>query len=336
MHGGVLPCDKALPSQPGSSVKHSSSCRAVSALLAGLLAFAPAAGATAAGKSRSAVVGAPYVPLAGALAAGDKARSEAALALNQAKASIGKAADLAAKGRHAQAAEALQGSIERGTMAEVSGAPAPQPGAQEPGAPRTGASDPEAPALALEPLVPPAPSARAAAPAPAPAPTAADTARRVAVPGAPVPSAPADTGGTESPPAAREPAKPAAAGPAAETGPAVAAAQPHEAAAATSRNLVIPRERTPDSGERAPDESAQRAAPSAATRTVSAPSKRIEALEPEQIKTVREAPPEKKNHALLWIIAGVVVGGALTAGGVYLYENGRTPSTATVNASWSK
>ena len=65
-----------------------------------------------------------------------------------------------------------------------------------------------------------------------------------------------------------------------------------------------------------------------------APQKRLEALEPDQIKTVREAPPPPKNHTALWIIAGVLVAGGLAAGGYYLYVNGQTPTTATVNTTW--
>lgn len=241
---------------------------------------------------------------------------------------------------------------ESGSIPEVAGAPAPAPDAAETA--EAPAREGDAPALAIEPLVP-----RAAAPAPgsaaaseraskaaspaaspvasgaAPAPQA-EPGRRVSVPGAPVPapapSAPVPAG-APAPAAAPAAAKAPAAAPAESrkpesSGPALAAAQPREVSAPPSGNLVIPRERTPDE-----------AAPSAATaapRAVAAPSRRLEALEPGQIKTVREVAPQGRNHALLWVIAGVVVGGALAAGGVYLYENGRTPSTATVNASWSK
>ena len=139
------------------------------------------------------------------------------------------------------------------------------------------------------------PAAASAAPSmPAPA---AGVARQVVVPGAP----------------AAQPAAPAR--PVAEP----LTAAPPAAAEPPSRRLVVPRE---------PTAAAAPTAPRAAT------AQRLEALEPEAIKTAREAPPEPKNHAVLWIIAGVLVAGAAAAGGYFLYQSGQTPSTATVNASW--
>ena len=91
-----------------------------------------------------------------------------------------------------------------------------------------------------------------------------------------------------------------------------------------SRALVVPRQRTPDEDAPAPPPKAAPPAP-AGTRLV--------ALEPDAIKTVREPEPPK-NHTLLWIVAGAVVAGGLAAGGYFLYENGRTPTTATVTTTW--
>ena len=66
-----------------------------------------------------------------------------------------------------------------------------------------------------------------------------------------------------------------------------------------------------------------------------APQTRIAALEPDAIKTIREPPAEKKNHTLLWVLAGALLVGGLAAGGYYLYESGQTPTTSTVTATWT-
>ena len=44
------------------------------------------------------------------------------------------------------------------------------------------------------------------------------------------------------------------------------------------------------------------------------------------------------NHRLipvLWIALGVLAAGALGTGGYLLYQGSRTPSSATLNASWA-
>jgi hypothetical protein len=99
------------------------------------------------------------------------------------------------------------------------------------------------------------------------------------------------------------------------------------AEAPPSRALVIPREPTRDDAD----------APAAAAkpRPAPAPEKRIAALEPDAIKTVREPPAEKKNHALLWVLAGALLLGGLAAGGYYLYQSGQSPTSSTVTATWS-
>ena len=92
-----------------------------------------------------------------------------------------------------------------------------------------------------------------------------------------------------------------------------------------SHALVIPRQPTPDESEPLQARPAKEGKPAAT---------HLEALEPEAIKTVRET-PRKSSHAALWIVAGVLVAGALAAGGYFLYQSGQTPTTANVNATWS-
>ena len=94
-----------------------------------------------------------------------------------------------------------------------------------------------------------------------------------------------------------------------------------------SRALVIPRMPTAD--DDAPAPIAQAKSPVVPAKTT----QRLQALEPEQVKTVREEPP-RKSHTALWIAAGVIVAGGLAAGGFLLYEAGRTPTTATVTTTW--
>jgi tetratricopeptide (TPR) repeat protein len=138
------------------------------------------------------------------------------------------------------------------------------------------------------------------------APPPPEPARRVAMPGAPVAVAPA-------PP------------PPADTGLVAAAPKPAPAPEPPSRALVIPREPTRDDGD----------APVARPRPAPAPEKRIAALEPDAIKTIRERPVEKKNHTLLWVLAGTLLLGGLAAGGYYLYASGQTPTSSTVTATWN-
>lgn len=169
-------------------------------------------------------------------------------------------------------------------------------GAPAPAAAQEGAAAPPPaaqPEVALAPLIAPAPEPDRAVAAPEPA-------RVVAVPGAPV--------------AAAAPAPAPVAAPAREP---VAAELP-------SRALVIPRQPTPDETE------PPRARPAEVLRP--APTHLV-ALEPEAIKTAREAPP-RSSHTALWIVAGVLVAGAAAAGGYFLYQSGQTPTTANVNATW--
>jgi len=143
-------------------------------------------------------------------------------------------------------------------------------------------------------------------PTPVPSPSAApEPVRRVAIPGAPV--------------AALEPTPKAAV----VTSLPPAPVRPTEEA--PSRALVIPRQRTPDE----PD-------PAALTAKLALPpaQQRLQALEPDAIKTVREAPP-KQSHTALWILAGVVVAGVAGLGGYFLWQSMQTPTTANVNATWS-
>lgn len=157
-------------------------------------------------------------------------------------------------------------------------------------------------------VAPPPAGMAAAEPAPEPE-------RRVAIPGArPAPSAPARTAVSLEPAPELVAQKPV----------------PRERSE-PSRNLVIPRQRS------AEGEALDAPAPPVTSERVKIASpapQRLEALEPEAIKSVRE-PAQKNNHALFWIITGALVVGGLAAGGVYLYENGRTPSSATVSATWA-
>ena len=166
------------------------------------------------------------------------------------------------------------------------------------------------PELAIAPLVGSPP----AAPAPPPVAPPPEAQRRVAVPGAPVP-AQATAKPAPQPAVAVMTGKPAAPKPVDEP---------------PSRALVIPRQPTPDDGEPAPTA----ARPVKVIVQMGPQPKRMEALEPERVKTIREAPPEPRHHTALWIVAGVLVAGGLAAGGYFLYQSNQTPSTSTVNAQW--
>jgi hypothetical protein len=180
---------------------------------------------------------------------------------------------------------------------------APQPGVEGPVAALMQDADPGG----VIPEVQGAPAPVVELPQPvseAPAPS-----RHVAMPGAPVTAAP-----------------PSAPPPPADTG-LVTAAPKAPLPEPPSRALVIPREPTRDDAD----------VPAAAARPrpAPAPEKRIAALEPDAIKTVHEPPAEKKNHALLWVLAGALLLGGLAAGGYYLYESGQTPTSGTVTATWA-
>lgn len=209
------------------------------------------------------------------------------------------------------------------------------------GAPPAPAGEAETAALPLAPLVgtPAAPAGASTSPTAAAGPTASTSTSATSSPTA---SLSATSSATSSPSAAASSTASPAATATADRRVAVAGAPvaPPPAAApaappprvvseAVSSRLVVPREPTRE-------EAADVPAPASAKVVAAAPRVRLQALQPDAIKTVHEAAPEKKNHALLWVIAGVVVAGAATAGGIYLYENGRSPSTATVNATWSK
>jgi hypothetical protein len=144
-----------------------------------------------------------------------------------------------------------------------------------------------------------------------------EPARRVALPGAPV---------SPTPPAP-EKEKNNFFSPAPDSSLVVAAPKTVPAPEPPSRALVIPRQPTRDEGEAPPQAAKPRPPP--------APEKRIAALEPDAIKTIREPPPEKKNHTLLWILAGTLLAGGLAAGGYYLYQQNQTPSSSAVTVSWT-
>lgn len=143
-----------------------------------------------------------------------------------------------------------------------------------------------------------------------PAAPPAESVRRVAVPGAPVPAAePAPKSAQDAPEEAVVKSAPAA----------------RPADEAPSRALVIPRKPAPEETE--PVEATPSKAPPAPV------AQHLQALEPEAIKTARETPP-RPNHTALWIVAGVLVAGAAAAGGYFLYQSSQSPSSANVNATW--
>jgi hypothetical protein len=147
------------------------------------------------------------------------------------------------------------------------------------------------------------------------APTAPESARHVAMPGAPVAAPPA----VEREPISAPSAEPQGARRGATPPPVAAVTEP------PSRALVIPRQ--PIADDDAP-------APVRQVKAVQAPpQKRLEALEPDAIKTVRESPPQK-SHTALWIVTGVVVAGVVGATGYFIYKASQDPTTATVNATW--
>lgn len=120
---------------------------------------------------------------------------------------------------------------------------------------------------------------------------------------------------------APEPARPVAQA-APPPAPKVVAAQPEP----PSRALVVPRQPSPDDAAPAP----VKAVPVAARSVTPAP-RAVLAPAPMPVKAIE---PEKKHHTALWIAAGVLVAGGLAAGGYFLYEAGRTPTTATVTTTW--
>ena len=141
-----------------------------------------------------------------------------------------------------------------------------------------------------------------------------DDGRRVAIPGAPsahpstVPTARAAAAGADT--ALAEAPRPAGA---------VAAPEP-------SRGLVIPRQATRDDDDMT--------APAAKPRTAPPAAVKMQAVEANELTSVREPPPNH-GHTALWIAAGVLVVGGLATGGYFLYENGRSPTSATVTAGWT-
>jgi hypothetical protein len=180
-----------------------------------------------------------------------------------------------------------------------------------------------------------APAPAEAAPAPAP--------RRVAIPGEALPAAPARPkaplpveGGAAPVPA------PLSAAPGPDAGPAAAGAgssgsgtagtrtvvQPGVPAppAPADRELVVPLRpsRTGPEPEGDPQLAGRQSAPAAAVR--------VEAREASEIATVRERPAG--GHTLLWVVGGVLLAGALGAGGLLLYNGSRSASSSTVSVSW--
>jgi len=213
---------------------------------------------------------------------------------------------------------------EASALAEFSVAP-PPPGwaaqkAPEPGAPEQADRAPAKAAAAPDPQ--PAP---AQTPPPAATSPAEPGQRRVAMPGEKPNKGPAGAAATPAP----ETAAPATGTP--TPAPETAARKPAvPEQSEPSRSLVIPRKR---SGEADAADAPAQVTSERVKIASPPPQQRLEALEPESIKSVRE-PEQNKNHALLWILAGVLVAGGL-AGGLYVYENGRTPSTASVSATWA-
>ena len=291
-----------------------------SALLSGEVdrpALATAARLAKAAGAQASVLGA-LVPAPGGyslktfLAQGDKAYALPVLELD--KELLGALVGMVKVGDEVQAKLLSPGA--EASLPVSLGAAAASEAASVQGAPAPEVEVPLAP-LALAPLVPAAqaPAAQGAAEAaprslaaPEPAP-AEPPSRRVAVPGAPVAAAPAP-------------------GPA-QSEPLVAAAAPRKPAdEPPSRALVVPRMPTEEAPESAPVSSSKpRVAPLSA-----APA---QAVEPDAIRTIREPAPSK-NHTALWIITGIVLATAAGAGGYFLWQSNQTPSTAQVNASWSK
>ena len=220
-----------------------------------------------------------------------------------------------------------------------------QPGAEQPAPaaqpPPAAASSAPHPALAgsldaaMATVPAPAPAAAASTPPDEQSAAPAEGARRVAVPGAAPPSLPAVPAAPPSPKTAPT-AAPANAAPGvvaagssaesatlAESGPRRAEEPP------PSRDLFVPRRPTERDEDEAP---VPVVAPTAPPAPVAAT--RIEAREANEIATVREQ-PARKNHAALWIVAGVLVAGAAGVGGVVLYESSRSATTSNVSLSWS-
>ncbi len=138
-------------------------------------------------------------------------------------------------------------------------------------------------------------------PSPTPSPVPAEPIRRVALPGAPVDPLPA-------------PAREAS----------VARLPPRSRAAdEPSRALVIQRQPAPGEPEQV---AARDAKPAPAPQ-------RLQALEPDAIRTVREEPP-RQSHTVLWIVAGVAIASAAAAGGYLLYQASQPPTTGNVNLTW--
>lgn len=194
------------------------------------------------------------------------------------------------------------------------GTPEPRDGQERPPDPELAATAAAvAAAVAASAVVP-------AAVAPAPGETAPETsARRVAMPGRKAEAEAKAQAETKAQAEAKAQAEPL-----------LAAARPQALAPAPARNLVIPRLPTavPEEPEAAPER----------PRPAPAPSVRMEALEANQVATVREQPAAavRRNHTALWIVAGALVAGGLGVGGYLLYEHSRSPTSATLSASWSK
>ena len=197
------------------------------------------------------------------------------------------------------------------SMPEVSASPPAASAAQEAEPVRK----PVAPIPDL-PTVPDATADKAPAEPPSTPVAAADpAARSVVKPGEPAkPASPARppevTESSQTPLVAAPPRKPVEAGP--------------------SRELVIPRSPTGLADDPTAGNSVER--PRAAEPTT----RRIEAVEPGAVAMIREQPQAApKNHTVLWIVAGGLLAGALGAGGYLLWQNSRTASTATINATWT-
>jgi hypothetical protein len=117
-----------------------------------------------------------------------------------------------------------------------------------------------------------------------------------------------------------------------------------KAEVAAHHELVVPRSPTgalqlaaPPPAEKKPEPAPAPAAPPPAM-AAAAPAHTVTAVAPAALAVPsdeRPAATEPKNRTAMWIVLGVVSATALGASGYLLWQSSRTPSTATLNASWT-